>query len=164
MPQIRSKTAIRSAKKHIFTDPSIGLAILGIEQEYFNNDLDFFGHVFENMVLRDLQVFAHSHDARLMHYTDDSGLEADAVYQLSDGRYALIEIKVGANQIPDAEKSLLKFHEVIRKHNEEALSNPNHPRAVYREPEALIIICATAPLAYTTSNGVKVIPISCLKD
>ena len=163
-PQIRSKTAIRSAKKHIFTDPSIGLAILGIDQEYFNNDLDFFGHVFENMVLRDLQVFAHSHDARLMHYTDDSGLEADAVYQLSDGRYALIEIKVGANQIPDAEKSLLKFHEVIRKHNEEALSNPNHPRAVYREPEALIIICATAPLAYTTSNGVKVIPISCLKD
>lgn len=164
MPQIRSKTAVRSAKKHIFIDPSIGLAILGIDPEYFNNDLDLFGHVFENMVLRDLQVFSHSHDARLLHYTDDSGLEADAVYQLPDGRYALIEIKVGANQIPDAEKTLLKFHEVIRKHNEEALSNPDHPRAVYREPEALIIICATAPLAYTTSAGVKVIPVSCLKD
>ena len=34
-PQIRSKTAIRTAKKHIFIDPSIGLAALGINPEYF---------------------------------------------------------------------------------------------------------------------------------
>lgn len=94
-PQIRSKTAIRSAKKHIFVDPSIGLAALGVSPEYFNNDLDLFGHAFENMVLRDLIVYAQTHDARVMHYADDMGLEADAVYQLADGRYALIEIKQG---------------------------------------------------------------------
>lgn len=88
-PQIRSKTAIRSAKKHIFIDPSIGLAALGISPEYFNNDLDLFGHVLENMVLRDLLVYAENHNARVLHYTDDMGLEADAVYQMEDGRYAL---------------------------------------------------------------------------
>ena len=120
-PQIRSKTAIRSAKKHIFVDPSIGLASLGIQPEYFNNDLDFFGHVFENMILRDLQVSAAAHDANIFHYTDDMGLEADAVYQLADGRYALIEIKVGANKIPEGEKSLLKFKTLIQKYNEMAL-------------------------------------------
>lgn len=163
-PQIRSKTAIRSAKKHIFVDPSIGLAALGINPEYFNNDLDLFGHVFENMVLRDLLVYAESHNAKVMHYTDDMGLEADAVYQLEDGRYALIEIKVGANKIPEAEKSLLKFKEVIRKHNKEALKNKKHPRAVYREPSVLMVICANAPMAYTTDNGVKIVPIGCLKD
>ena len=163
-PQIRSRTAIRSAKKHIFADPSIGLAILGIEPDYFNNDLDYFGHVFENLVLRDLQVFAHAHDARLLHYTDDTGLEADAVYQLPDGRYALIEIKVGENRVPEAEASLIRFRDVIRKHNEEALSNPEHPRAIYREPDVLLILCATATMAYTTSKGVKVIPIACLRD
>ena len=119
-PQIRSKTAIRSAKKHIFIDPSIGLAALGISPEYFNNDLDLFGHVLENMVLRDLLVYAENHNARVLHYTDDMGLEADAVYQMEDGRYALIEIKTGANKIPEAEKSLLKFKDVIRKQNEEA--------------------------------------------
>ena len=97
-PQIRSKTAIRSAKKHIFVDPSIGLAALGVSPEYFNNDLDLFGHAFENMVLRDLIVYAQTHDARVMHYADDMGLEADAVYQLADGRYALIEIKTGASR------------------------------------------------------------------
>ncbi len=84
-PQIRSKTAIRSGKKHIFIDPSIGIAALGLSPDYFNNDLDLFGHIFENLVLRDLLVFAEAHDARILHYTDDTGLEADAVYQMEDG-------------------------------------------------------------------------------
>ena len=163
-PQIRSKTAIRTAKKHIFIDPSIGLAALGISPEYFYNDLDLFGHVFENLVLRDLLAYAQSHNARVLHYTDDMGLEADAVYQMEDGRYALIEIKTGANKIKEAEKSLLKFKDVIRKHNEEALKNPKHPRAVYMEPTALIVVCANATMAYTTENGVKVVPIGCLRD
>ena len=163
-PQIRSKTAIRSGKKHIFIDPSIGIAALGIAPDYFNNDLDLFGHVFENLVLRDLLVFARAHNSRILHYTDDTGLEADAVYQMADGRYALIEIKTGMNKIPEAEKSLLKFRDVIRKYNEDALKNPAHPRAVYRETSALIVICATAPMGYTTDNGVKVVPIGCLKD
>lgn len=163
-PQIRSKTAIRSGKKHIFVDPSIGIAALGLGPDYFNNDLDLFGHVFENMVLRDLLVYASTHNARVLHYADDTGLEADAVYQMEDGRYALIEIKTGVNKIPEAEKSLLKFKDVIRTHNEEALNNPEHPRAVYREPSALILICATAPMGYTTDAGVKIVPIGCLKD
>ena len=163
-PQIRSKTAIRSAKKQVFIDPSIGLAALGLAPDYFNNDLDLFGHVFENMVLRDLQVSADAHNARLLHYTDDTGLEADAVYQLEDGRYALIEIKVGANRIAEGEKSLLKFTQLIKKYNEASLSNPIHPRVLYREPDVLIIICATAPMAYTTKSGVKVIPVGCLRD
>lgn len=163
-PQIRSKTAIRNGKKHIFVDPSIGIAALGLNPDYFINDLDLFGHIFENLVLRDLLVFAGAHNARILHYTDDTGLEADAVYQMEDGRYALIEIKTGANKIPEAEKSLLKFKDVIRKHNEEAKRNPEHPRATYREPSALIVICANAPVGYTTDNGVKIVPVGCLKD
>lgn len=163
-PQIRSKTAIRNGKKHIFVDPSIGIAALGLNPDYFINDLDLFGHIFENLVLRDLLVFAGAHNARILHYTDDTGLEADAVYQMEDGRYALIEIKTGANKIPEAEKSLLKFKDVIRKHNEEAKRNPEHPRATYREPSALIVICTNAPVGYTTDNGVKIVPVGCLKD
>lgn len=164
MPQIRAKTAIRSAKKHIFVDPSIGIAALGLNPGYFHNDLDLFGHVFENMVLRDLLVYAQAHNAVVLHYSDDSGLEADAVYQLSDGRYALIEIKTGANAIPGAEKGLLKFHKLISEHNRKAMENPSHPKPIYREPSLLIIICANAPMAYTTENGVHVIPVGCLRD
>ena len=163
-PQIRSKTAIRSGKKHIYIDPSIGLAALGLEPQYFNNDLDLFGHAFENLVLRDLLVYASAHNAHILHYADDTGLEADAVYQMEDGRYALIEIKTGAGKIPEAEKSLLKFADFIKKHNEEALQNPKHPGIVYREPSALIVICATAQIAYTTDNGVRIVPVGCMRD
>lgn len=163
-PQIRSKTAIRSAKKHIFIDPSIALAALGVNPDYFNNDLDLFGHVFENMVIRDLLAYAETHNASVTHYTDDMGLEADAVYQLENGDYALIEIKVSSSRIPEAEKSLLKFRTLIQKYNEQASKNEKHPRALYREPAALIVICANAPMAYTTENGVKVVPVGCLRD
>lgn len=163
-PQIRSKTAIRSSKKHIFVDPSIALAALGVGPEYFNNDLDLFGHVFENIVLRDLLVYAQAHNGKIMHYRDDTGLEVDAIYQLPDGKYALIEIKTGENKIPQAEESLLKFKDLIKEHNENATKNEDHPSAKYREPSALIIICATATMAYTTEKGVKVVPVGCLKD
>lgn len=163
-PQIRSKTAIRRAKKHIFTDPSIGLAALGVGPEYFHNDLDLFGHVFENMVIRDLLVYAEAHNARVQHYTDDTGVEADAIYQLADGRYALIEIKTGSSRIPEAEQSLLKFRDMIRVHNAEVRKNENHPRPLYREPSALIVICANAPMAFTTESGVMIVPVGCLKD
>ena len=163
-PQIRSKTAIRSSKKHIFVDPSIGIAALGLAPEYFNNDLALFGHVFENLVLRDLLVFAESLNAKVMHYSDDFGMEADAVFQLEDGRYALIEVKTGANAIPSAEKNLLKFKDVIKKHNKEVQKNKEHPGVKYREPDLLVIICAIAPMAYTTENGVIVVPVGCLKD
>ena len=163
-PQIRSKTSIRSSKKHIFVDPSIGIAALGLNPSYFNNDLDLFGHVFENMVLRDLIVFAEAHNGRVMHYSDDGGLEADAVFQLADGRYALIEIKNGTNSIPMAEKNLLKIRELIREYNEKAVQNPMHPKPLYREPTLLLVICGNAPMSYTTENGVHVIPVGCLKD
>ena len=93
-----------------------------------------------------------------MHYSDDSGLEADAVYQMADGRYALIEIKTGANAISAAEQGLLKFYNRSQEHNRKAQVNINHPKPVYRDPSLLIIICANAPIAYTTENGVKVVP------
>lgn len=162
-PQIRSKTAIRSAKKHLFVDPSIAIAILGLSPEYFYNDFDLFGHVFENLVIRDLLAFSEVHDAKVLHYSDDT-LEIDAIYQLNDGRYALIEIKRGTSAIPEAEANLLKFKRLIAEHNEKVLQKKDHPGVLYREPSVLAIVCANADMAYTTQNGVKIIPIGTMRD
>ena len=123
-----------------------------------------FGHVFENLVLRDLIAYADAHGAKILHYANSAGLEADAVYQAADGKYGLIEIKLGAQRIPEAEESLLRFKKAIADHNEKALLNSEHPKPTYREPSALIVICGNAPMAYTTENGVHVIPIGCLRD
>ena len=99
------------------------------------------------MVIRDLLVYAEVHDASVLHYSDDSGLEADAVYQLPDGRYALIEIKTGINEIPTAEKGLLKFVDMIREYNKKALADPKHPRAdMFCPNEEESLNCADRPL------------------
>ena len=121
-------------------------------------------HVFENLVLRDLIAYADAHGAKILHYANSAGLEADAVYQAADGKYGLIEIKLGVQRIPEAEESLLRFKKAIAYHNENALTNSDHPKPIYREPSALIVICGNAPMAYTTENGVHVIPIGCLRD
>lgn len=144
--------------------PSVGIAALGLEPKYFYNDLDLFGHVFENLVIRDLLAYAESTGASLKHYSDDNGLEVDAIYQQADGSYALIEVKNSLAGLPDAEKNLLKFRELIIAHNEKALENKEHPGVIYREPSAMILICANADMAYTTSSGIRIVPIGCLRD
>lgn len=163
-PQIRSKTAIRSSKKHIFTDPSIAIAALGLAPEYFYKDMDLFGHVFENLVIRDLLVYAQVHGATIKHYSDDNGLEIDAIYQMADGRYALIEIKNSLSRLAEAEKNLLKFKDLIIEHNEKVLQDKNHPGVIYREPSVMILICANLDMAFTTESGIRIVPIGCLKD
>ena len=92
------------------------------------------------------------------------GLEIDAIYQLNDGRYALIEIKTGEASVPQAEQGLLKFRDLIRAHNEKVTQNSLHPGVLYREPSQMLVICANASMAYTLPSGVKIIPIGCLRE
>ncbi|MBQ6903754.1 MAG: ATP-binding protein, partial [Lachnospiraceae bacterium] len=96
-------------------------------------------------------------------YSDDNGLEIDAIYQLADGRYALIEIKNSLARLQEAEKNLTKFKDLIIKHNEKALENKEHPGVIYREPSAMILVCANLDMAFTTESGIKIVPIGCLK-
>ena len=68
--------------------------------------------------LRDLIAYADAHGAKILHYANSAGLEADAVYQAADGKYGLIEIKLGAQRIPEAEESLLRFKKAIADHGQ----------------------------------------------
>ena len=94
-PSIRSKTAIRSSKKRNVIDPSIAAAALGVSPEYFANDYKTLGFLFESLCIRDLKIYSSSSNGTVSYYHDRYGLEADAVLHLDDGRYALIEIKLG---------------------------------------------------------------------
>ena len=85
------------------------------------------------------------------------GLEADAVLHLDDGRYALIECKLGSREIEDGAKHLLEIKRLIK----EANANSNQQKL--RLPDLLIVITG-GEIAYTRNDGVKVIPIGCLKD
>ena len=107
-PQIRSEKSLRSPKKHMFIDPSIAVAALDLSPSYFYNDLDLFGHIFESLVYRDLTVYSQGMNGVFSHYHDKYDLEVDGVLHLGDGKYALIEIKLGSNDIKSGEKKSIK--------------------------------------------------------
>lgn len=156
-PSIRSKTSIRSNSKKMFIDPSIAVTSLGLSPDILLQDFQTFGFIFEALCIRDLKVYASSLGGRISYYRDRMNLEVDAVLHLKDGRFALIEFKLGSSQIDEGAKHLLKVASLIKKANEKNKS------LKLREPDLLIIITG-GEIAYTRKNGVKVIPIGCLRD
>lgn len=156
-PAIRSKSAIRASKKRNLIDPSIAAAALGLSPEYFNTDFKTLGFLFESLCLRDLKIYSSAFDGYVSYYHDRYGLEADCVLHLNDGRYALIEFKLGSSEINQASEHLSKIENLIKKYNENEKQNP------IRIPDLKIIITATK-YGYKLDNGVFVIPIGCLKN
>ena len=156
-PAIRSSTTIRSGKKRGFTDPSIAVASMGLTPEYLLSDLKTFGFLFESLCIRDLKIYSQALGGRLSYYHDRYGLEADAVLHLDDGRYALIEFKLGSREIAEGAKHLLQIAALIRQYNESETQSP------LRTPDLLIVITG-GEIAYTRPDGVKVIPIGTLRN
>ncbi len=151
-PNIRSKAAIRTGDTRHFVDPSIGTAILGLGPKDLINDLRSFGFFFEDMVVRDLRVYAEALDGELYHYRDSSGLECDTVLHRRNGSYALMEVKLGGEQnIEDGAKNMLSLAENIDTDKMPA-------------PSFMAVIVGVGQYAFRRKDGVYVIPIGCLKD
>ena len=155
-PAIRSKTAIRSGLKRNLIDPSIAVAALGLSPTYFNHDFKTLGFLFECLCIRDLKIYSSAMRGEVSYYHDRYGLEADCVLHLKDGRYALIEFKLGSNEIDDGAKHLCKIEELINVHNE------NEKQVPIELPTLKLIITGT-DYGYKRDDGVYVIPIGCLK-
>ena len=156
-PAIRSATVIRSGKKREFVDPSIAIAVLGLTPAALQLDLKTFGFIFECLCIRDLKIYSQALGGRISYYHDRYGLEADAVLHLDNGKYALIEFKLGSREIEEGAAHLLQLKDLIRKYNEK------EQQCRLREPDLLIIITG-GNMAYTREDGVKIIPIACLKN
>lgn len=149
-PSLRSKTAIRTSVKRQFVDPSIATAVMRLTPDGLLDDFNYFGFLFESLCDRDLRIYAESIDGQVFHYRDSSGLEADAVIALNDGRWAAVEVKMGAREIEEAAKHLIQLKNKV---NTDKM----------REPSFLMILTGTE-LAYKRDDGVLVVPIGCLKD
>lgn len=155
-PSIRSATSMRRTNKREFIDPSIAVSSLNLSPETLLYDLNTFGFIFETLCIRDLRVYSSVNNGHISYYRDKTGLEADTVLHLDDGRYALIEFRLGNKQIDEGAKHLLKLKDLIVEANKEDNKN-------IREPDLLMVITGGS-VAYTREDNVKVIPIGCLKD
>ncbi len=146
-PNLRSKTIVRTTATRHFFDTSIACAALDITPDILMKDLNSFGLFLEDMVIRDLKVYALSLHGKVRHYRDSRGLECDAVLHLDDGRWAMIEVKLGGETcINEGASNLIKIKNDL---------------ANSKNPDLMIIITATGP-AYRRKDGILVIPINCL--
>ena len=151
-PNIRSKAAIRTSDTRHFVDPSIGTAALRLGHKDLIHDLQSFGLFFEDLVVRDLRVYAEALDGELYHYRDSSGLECDTVLHRRNGSYALLEVKIGGeNRINEGAANLLALAKNIDTNKMSA-------------PSFMAVIIGVGKYAYQRKDGVYVIPIGCLKD
>lgn len=155
-PAIRSASAMRSGKKREFVDPSIAVAALGLSPDGLLVDLNTFGFIFECLCIRDLKAYSSAWNGSVSYYHDRYGLEADCVLHLSDGRYALIEFKLGSREIEEGAAHLCQLKQLIREANEKKGLR-------IREPDLLIVLTG-GEMAYTRNDGVKVIPIGTLRN
>ncbi|MCH5319822.1 MAG: ATP-binding protein [Paramuribaculum sp.] len=149
-PSIRSKTGIRTSDKRQFTDPSLAVASLGLSPEALLDDFNYFGFLFESLVVRDLRIYSEPLRGTIKHYHDNSGLESDIIISLDDGRWAAVEVKLGTKEIDMGAENLKKLSSKI---NTEKHSSPS-----------FLMVVTGGKFAYRREDGVLVVPISALKD
>lgn len=156
-PPARSKKRFITKPKRYLADPSLAVALLGMSPDSLLADWQTFGLVFENMVMRDLCVYARALDlldsVPVRYYRDDSGLEADAIVQLADGRWAAFEIKVSEDKVGEGVSSLKRLKKKLC----------SNPKARTREPEFMAVITGNGQFAREAENGIYVIPIRTLR-
>ena len=150
-PNLRSKTAIRTADTRYFVDPSIATAALGLGPKDLINDLETFGLFFETMAVRDLRIYGDALGGAVYHYRDKNNLECDAVLHLENGNYGLIEIKLGGED--DIEKGASVMKELAGKIDTTRMKNPSF----------MMVLVGLGRYAYRRKDGVYVVPIGCLK-
>jgi predicted AAA+ superfamily ATPase len=148
-PNIRSTTRIRVSSKKHFVDPSLAIAALGASPKQLKDDLNTFGFMFENLVIRDLKIYTEALGGTVFHYRDNQELETDAIIVLPDNRWAAVEVKLGMNDENKAANSLLKLTNKI-------VDSGGSP------PAFLAVICGVCNFSYTRPDGVHVVPVTAL--
>ena len=153
-PNIRSKQKIRKTEKKEFIDPSIAVAGLNVTPEMLVYDLETFGFIFETLCIRDLKVYSAPLGGKVLYYNDGT-LEVDCVLQIADGRYGLIEFKLGEKRIDEGAQTLLKMDKLIK---QKITEGDTH----IPEPSFLAVITG-GQIAKIRKDGVMVIPIGALR-
>lgn len=144
-PHLRSSYVVRKAAKRYFADPAFAAASLGATSEKLLKDPNTLGFLFENQVIRDLQVYCDALGAQLSHYRDSGGLEVDAIISGYNGQWIACEIKLNPARAEEAAKNLLKFRKQI---DTEKSGTP-----------AAMCIITTSEYSYVRADGIYVIAI-----
>ena len=155
-PPARSRKRFAAKPKRYLADPSVAVAALGMSPQSLAADWQTFGLVFENMALRDLTVYARALELAdgtpVRYYRDDSGLEADAIVQLADGRWAAFEFKTSEDKVSVGVRSLARLRSKLTA-SERSQTPP---------PTFMAVIVGIGEYAREAQEGIYVIPLRAL--
>lgn len=148
-PALRSRSQLRSTAVRHFVDPSLAAAALDAGPDRLLRDPNTLGLLFETLVLRDLRVYAQALGGSLASYRENTGLEADAILQLPDGRWAGMEVKLGPGAVPEAASKLRRVAAHV-------------DTARHGDPAFLAVITGSGLGYRRPEDGVFVVPIGAL--
>jgi predicted AAA+ superfamily ATPase len=148
-PNLRSPVRLTASPVRYFVDPSIAVAALeATPTQLLSSQINLLGFLFENMVVRDVRIYAQAIEGRVLQYREAKGDEIDLIIESGDGEWAAVEVKLGLNELDNA---ATKLKTIVNKVDFERTG----------KPKFMAIITATGS-AYRRPDGVFVIPISTL--
>ena len=100
-------------------------------------------------MIRDLRIYSQAIGAKVSHYREAKGVEADAILEMRDGRWAALEVKLGQGDIDKGASSLLRV--------------ADHVDTDRHGTPAFLAVITGWGYAYRRSDGVFVIPIGALE-
>ena len=148
-PHLRSRIALRTTPVRHFVCPSLAVAALRTNSARLRADLEYFGFLFESLVVRDLRVYSQLEGCQLSHYLDEYGLEVDVILERADGEWAAFEVKLGSDEgVMDGIESLRQLRDRVDTDR-------------MGDPIKLAVITATG-VGVELPDGITVIPVTTL--
>ncbi|MDO4900723.1 MAG: DUF4143 domain-containing protein [Actinomyces sp.] len=145
---LRSRARLRTAPKFHLADPALAVTALNADATQLTADPETTGFLFESAVVHDLLVFTEAIGGQVHHYRDSNGHELDAVLTFTGGRWAAVEVKLGASQIEKGARSLARTVQQI-------------DTAMVGEPALKLVVTGTGPTA-TLPDGTVTCPLTVL--
>ncbi len=151
---VKSKKNITNACKRNLVDVSLACAALNIKPSDFKkNEMNYkaFGLFFESLALHDLKIYTDVLEGKVYYYRDTRSTEVDAIIELDDGRYALVEVKVAGTPeaIEKATNNLNKVEEILTQ--------------ARKQPPSFKMILTAVGTSSKLSSGIIIVPIGLLK-
>ncbi len=156
-PPIKAAPTIRRLPKKEFIDPSLALACLKKSDKDLLNNPSLLSRAFEGVVARDLKVYSSSFGGKVKYYEDRFSLRADLALFLGNGKYALIQTRLGEKDAKLGEKQLLELKRKI------LIYDSRHPDKMIGLPSFLLVV-TNGEKAYRSKNGVYYCPLACLGE
>lgn len=147
-PHMRSATPLQSSPTRYFVDPSLAVTALGQGPTQLLADLNATGYFFENLVVRDVRIYAQKLGGQVHHWRDQNQNEVDVVVTLPDGRWGAFEVKMNPADADKTAAALLSFAAKV-------------DQGKVGAPATLGVITSTG-FAYRRPDGVTVLPIGTL--